>query len=79
MAVMQVQVELSVLVDVPATSEDLKADAAKAMCHEFITGSRGNYCGCRWIIMHHDVVDTNPNPHHDDLFPEVAGTTSTAA
>lgn len=74
MTVMQVEVALSVLVDIPDTSEDFQGDAAKAMCHEFITGSKGNYCGCRWVIMSHDVLETAPNPHYDgnqSLFPEV--------
>jgi len=72
MTVMQVELRLSVLVDVPETSDDLEKDACTVAEHNFITGTRGNYCGIRYIIMSHHAEGACRNPHHDELLnPEV--------
>lgn len=71
MTVMQVEIRLSVLVDVVESSEDFEKDACTVAEHEFITGTKGNYCGNRYIIMSHHAEGACRNPHHDNLFPEV--------
>lgn len=71
MTVMQVELRLSVLVDVVESSEDFEKDAMTVADCAFMTGTRGNFCGNRYIIMSHHAEGASRNPHHDELFPEV--------
>ena len=71
MTVMQVELRLSVLVDVVESSEDFEKDAMTVADCAFMTGTRGNFCGNRYIIMSPHAEGASRNPHLDELFPEV--------